>query len=269
MQVATEKVEAKELVYGNTETFLLPSGFEVTIREQNGNDDDILTNKATAQDMSNFDIFIAGIVVKTDLPFNVNGRLTVDGAKRLLLRDKYFILFKSRIHSIGKEISFDYSWSKKEKADNYTEDLTNYIWDYNETFPVEGDDNYFSERIKPYQKECYNPVVITTPSGKEIRLNLLNGIGEKFLLQLPESEQTKNKELEARNIELKNDKGVWEKIKNFTMFNLKDMGYIRKVVAEIDPSLTLTTKVENPKDQSQSDNFPILALKSFFFPEEI
>lgn len=268
MQTPTEKVEAKELAYGNTSTFLLPSGFEVTIREQNGNDDDILTNKATSTDMSNFDIFISGIVVKTDLPFNVNGRITVDGAKKLLLRDKYFLLFKSRIHSIDKMIDFDYQWDDSKEVDKYTEDLTNYVWDYSEALPQKGEENYFSERIQPYQKECYEDVLLTTPSGKELKLNLLNGIGEKYLLQLTAEQQTKNKELEARNLQLKTEKG-WEKVKNFGVFNLTDMRYIRKVINEIDPSLTLTTEVRNPRKENLMDKFPILALKSFFFPEEI
>lgn len=268
MQTPVEKVDAKTLVYGNTETFTLPSGFSVTIREQNGNDDDVLTNRVTSEDMSNFDIFIAGIVIETDLPFNVNKRLTVEGARKLLLRDKYFILLKSRINSIGKEISFEYQWGDSREPDNYTEDLTQFVWDYSKPFPQPGDEDYYSDRIKPYAKGAYDSIEITTPSGKELRFNILSGIGEKYLLQLSPEAQTKNQELQARQLEIKGEKG-WEKVTNFAVFTTSEMRYLRKIVSELDESVVLGSEVRNPRNPEMFDRFPIMSLRGFFFPEEI
>lgn len=38
-----------QTLYGKKLTFKLPSGYEVTIREQNGEDDDILSNPVDAK----------------------------------------------------------------------------------------------------------------------------------------------------------------------------------------------------------------------------
>ena len=42
-----------ETIFGNQMTFTLPSGKVVTIREQNGADDDVLSNPMHAKDMIN------------------------------------------------------------------------------------------------------------------------------------------------------------------------------------------------------------------------
>lgn len=263
-----EKKDVRELVYGNTTTFKLPSGYEMTIREQNGNDDDILTNKALATDLSNLDAFIAAIVVKTDLPFNLNGKLTLEGTKKLPLRDKYFILIKTRVFSIGETLQFPYHWEDSEQPDTYSEDLTQYLWDYNEPLPQVGEEGYFSERIEPYKLDALEPIKIVTPSGKTLSFNVLNNAGEKYLLNLPKEQQTKNSNLKARNLNLKTEVG-WEKVEHFGMFSRADMEYIRKKVKEYDPEIMLLTEVTNPRETTIKNSFPILQLGGFFFPEEI
>lgn len=269
MQVPTKEKDARELAYGNMSKFLLPSGYEVTIREQNGNDDDILTNKHTAKDMSNFDIFLSSIIIDTNLPFNVNGRITKEGAKKLLLRDKYFILLMSRINSLGNELEFEFKWDEKDDSCKYSEDLNNYVWDYSKPMPKSDEDNYFEDRIQPYNSGAYDLINIDTPSGKKLRFNLINGEGEKFLLALPVEQHSMNKELEARNLEVMGEDGKWVKIKNFGIFTSREMSYIRKVVSDVDPSLSLSTEVENPKVEGQKEKFLIFSLSGFFFPEGI
>ena len=58
-----------------TKTFVAPSGKYCTIREQNGEDEEILSNEADAKNLMNITKFIAGIVTETD--FTESGKLTI------------------------------------------------------------------------------------------------------------------------------------------------------------------------------------------------
>lgn len=270
MKPQEEKLDVKTMVYGKTKEVTLPSGFNATIRESNGNDDDIITNSATSRDGSNINNYIAAIIVKTDLPFAVNGKVTQNNIGKMLLADKYAILIQSRILSLGKEFTFPIRWGDQEQPDYYTEDLEQYIWDYNEKFPEVGDDNHFEYRIKPYPKGAYDNVEFDTSSGKKLKIGLLNIAGEKSILLLPATEQTINSEIKARGLELYNaSTNNWDKVENFTMFTKADMIEIRKMVNTLDPTLELMTEVVNPRDEKSKQKFPIVQFGDFFFPEEI
>lgn len=52
--------------------FTVPSGYKYTIREQNGADDDILSNPVEAATLKNISRFIAAIVINTDYTQMVN-----------------------------------------------------------------------------------------------------------------------------------------------------------------------------------------------------
>ena len=65
----------KEELIGYNVTFTAPSGYEYTIREQNGADDDILSNPSEASTLINISRFIAGIVIDTN--YTANRKLTV------------------------------------------------------------------------------------------------------------------------------------------------------------------------------------------------
>ena len=58
-----------------TLTFVAPSLNEYTIREQNGADEDILTNPVDIANLMNLSKFIAAIVVKTTA--TPSGKLTI------------------------------------------------------------------------------------------------------------------------------------------------------------------------------------------------
>lgn len=265
----TSEEVAQELVYGKKLTFKLPSGYEVTIREQNGNDDDILSNQSTAKDLSNLNIFIASLVVETNLPFAVNGKLTSELVKKMVIRDKYFILIKSRIHSIGSDLRITYDWGKDEGGKiEYIEDLNRYVWDYNTEFPEEGTENYDPERIEPYIiPGVYDKQELTLRSGKHLKFNLLNGHSETQLMKLPLDQMTRNAELKARNLEMFVS-DTWVKVENFSMFTKHDMAELNKMVKIADPSFNAVTDLSNP-NTGETIKFPIMGTLDFFYPEEI
>lgn len=265
----TSEEMAQELVYGKKLTFKIPSGYEVTIREQNGNDDDILSNQATAKDLTNLNIFIASLVVNTNLPFAVGGKLTSELVKKMVIRDKYFILIQSRIHSIGKDLKITYDWGKDEGGKlEYIEDLTRYIWDYNKQFPEEGEEHYDEERIEPYIiPNVYEKQEITLTSGKHLRFKLMDGFSETELMKLPLDQMTRNAELRARALELKTG-ADWVKVENFSMFSKKDMSELNKLVKLADPTFSAVTDIKNPQT-GETLKFPIMGTLDFFYPEEI
>lgn len=267
--IQNSKQFAEELMYGKLKELVLPSGYKATIREQNGNDDDIISNQATARDLTNMNMFISSLIIETDLPFSVNGKLSIDGVRNMLLRDKYFILFSSRIHSMGNLIKFTYDWGTEEGGNiEYTDDLNNFVWDYNKEMPEQGDKDFYAYRILPYSHDlAYKKFEHQLSSGKQVRFKFLDGHSELYLMKLPIDQQTKNTELKARELEQKID-GEWKKVENFMFFSKRDMAELHKVVGDLDPNFNGITELENPLTR-EIIKFPIISAKDFFYPVEI
>lgn len=101
--------------------FTAPSGFKYSIREQNGADEDILSNPMDSKNLMNLTKFIQAIVVDTD--FTPNRRLTVEDADRIPLNDRYHIIFMSRIFSLGEEVEFEYNWGQNGGLVTYGQSL--------------------------------------------------------------------------------------------------------------------------------------------------
>ena len=92
-----------------THQFIAPSGFSYTIREENGEDEEILSNQADAMNGNmNITKFIAAIVVDTD--FTDHHRLTVQDVLNLPFLDRYTIMLQNRIFSLGAVLDFQYKW---------------------------------------------------------------------------------------------------------------------------------------------------------------
>ena len=266
--MSESKQIAEELQYGNKKELVLPSGFKVTIREQNGNDDDILSNQATARDLSNINIFLASLIIETDLPFAKGGKLTSALVNKILLRDKYYIIFASRIHSMGKTVSFEFDWGDTEGGKvTYNDDLTNFVWDYTNVMPKQGEENYYFDRIKPYPSGAYDIQHLTLTSGKQLKFHFMNGDSEQYLLKVPLELQSRNNELRARGLSLL-VKDEYVPVKNFQFFSKRDMAELNKTIKNGDPSFTGITKLENPHN-GESIDFPIMRAEGFFYPEEI
>lgn len=74
--------------------FTAPSGRLFEIREQNGEDEEIITNPVDSKNLMNLTKYISAIIVKTNA--TKSGRLTIEDALKLPLLDRYCILFNSR-----------------------------------------------------------------------------------------------------------------------------------------------------------------------------
>ena len=257
---------------GNLAVLLLPSGNMVKIREQNGNDDDILSSFSKDDlDTAGVNKFIASIIIENSFKFCKSD--TLMGEKdvlNMLLNDKYFILIASRAFSLGSILSFSWDWRGDVGKVPYDEDLNVYLWDYEKPFPEEGDEDYHPYRIKPY----YNlkddvHIEATLKSGKKVRYNLMNGHSEDFLLKKSPEQRTVNVALKARKMAIWDDnKGSYTELVNFSPFSSRDMVEIRNHVNENDPQFEGISDIENPIT-GESLQVPLITLTDFFFPREI
>lgn len=257
----------------------LPSGYSCEIREQNGEDEEILSNPASIKNYMNVNEFIAGIVTHTD--FTASGKLLVKDVLEMPLLDRAVILINSRIFSIGDELEFNYKWPRPEGSrDNseftYTQDLHSYLFkDYSKK-PTEEELNDKPDAVPYYvlPEDSNNPgkvqlkdLTFNLSSGKEIMWDVATVGSEQYLMRLGFDNITRNKDLIARNLRLKVD-GNWEKVQNFKLFSVKDMAEMRKAILSSDPTFTGNTDIEDPITHEKVQ-ISILALPNFFYLTEV
>jgi len=260
-------IEKLHEIYGETVSLVTPSGFKVVLRQQNGDDDDIISNAANSVDGTAINNFVRAIIVDSDI--SPTGTLVLGDVLNIKLCDKYFIILASRIFSLGQILKFSFKWENIPEPVDYEEDLSKYIWDYSKPeFPLKfNDPDYFEYRIQPHQYQKALTKQFTTQSGKVLKYTFINGEGEKYLLKLTPETQSKNKELIARDLQLfLNEK--WIKVENFKSFSPIDMSDIRKEIDETDPSISLISQLESPVTHEKID-YPIVSTMDFFFPREI
>ena len=249
-------------IYPLFKEFKTPSGHRVVIRQQNGDDDDVLSNGVDAFSGEATSKFLSGIIIDSD--FNKKGVLTPNDVSYLRLSDVYFLIIASRIYSIGQILNFEYQWETNENPIEYEEDLGLYIWEYEKAFPFKGDD-YYKYRIKPIAKELIRSFTLSTK--KEISYEYINQIGERYLMNLAPKDQSKNQELFARNIKLKTPSG-YTKLETFKAFSPLEMREIRADLQKHDPTLEIFSELEHPTS-GQIVPFPIVGTPDFFFPRGI
>ena len=258
--------------------FTLPSGYSCEIREQNGEDEEVLSNPANIKNFMNINEFIAGIVTHTD--FTASGKLLVQDVMKLPLLDRAVILINSRIFSLGEELEFNYKWPRpensKEQAEfTYTQNLKDYIF---EDYGVKPDEEELKAKpdAVPYylfEEDHDNPGKIkltdhkfTLSSGKEIMWDVATVESEQYLMKLGLDNISRNKDLIARNLRLNVD-GNWEKVQNFKLFSVRDMAEMRKEILASDPSFMGTTDIEDPITHSKTQ-ISILTVPTFFYLTE-
>lgn len=265
----------------------LPTGNWVIIREQNGDDDSIISNVALQKDASSINLFVAAIVAYSPKAKSPNGILTLGEVLAMTIRDKYVIIIKSRIFSMGKTLEFTYTWNDQPTNPvTYEEDLTRYIWDYTTPFPLTAEHlDYDPERVAPYKvtevgdgwlyfntlgavSDSPSPTKLSTDaSTKHLRFKLLNGYAERKLLALGESGMNINTKIMVRELQLLIGSD-WHKVESFKPFKPADMAIIRKTISDYDHEFEGNTEVEN-STTGDIQIIPLMSIPSFFFPQGI
>ena len=244
-----------------------PSGYKYTIREQNGADEDILSNPVDSKDLTNLAKFIAAIVVSTD--FTKSGKLTVEQSRAIPALDRNYILIKNRMFSMGDTVEFDYTFNDGTSY-GFEQDLNELVFEDYSKAPSEEELDSKPFALPYYPGDCDSEGHIKTKdiefslsSGKLLTIDLLNGESERYIINLPESKRTRNSELIAKNLKL-NVNGKYERVTNFSCFSVRDMKEIRDFVSAIDPVFTSNIEVENPNNPSEKGIVGIMGVLSFF-----
>lgn len=259
-----EELNNLNLPIVRTLEFVAPSGHTYKIREQDGDDDDILSNPTKSKTLQNLSDFVSGIIVSNT---RTGGRLNSEQVHKLPSLDRYAILFQSRIFSLGQTIDFVWDWTKDFGGEQtYEQDLREFLFDYSKTPDAE------TLNSKPYAipfypvPDCETDIELTLTSGKTVRFDLMTPEGESYMIALPV--KTKNIELKARNIRLL-VKDKFEMVESFKVFSVKDMLEIRTKVAQVDPVFTGIMDLDNPLFPDLKDRVNIISIPSFFYLGEI
>jgi len=263
-------METSDLIkrYGNINKILCPSGFFVMIREQDGNDDGILSNVSLNKESSAINTFIQDIVVWAENGQSPDGRLTSDQVLELRLKDKYFILMSSRIFSLGPILKFQYDWGGDQEQVPYEEDLMNFIWDYSRPFPDPESKDYPFKAIKPYNEPIsVTHIKRTLSTGKVVQFKYMDGYSEQYLIKLPEFKVDVNSRLVARDLQLQINE-EWVKVENFKVFKSREMMELRNMIEEVDEQFDGVIDLVNPYNQDTVKQF-LIRIPDFFYPREI
>ena len=243
----------------------LPSGHTVTIREQNGNDDDIISTVSDALNGVMLSKFLAEIIIDQDVK---QGMLTYEDIKKWKVNDVYYLILKSRIHSLGNILEFKVvcqnSNCRKENA--FEEDLSIFDTNLENYKPLSVEDpKYNPYRIKPYIKGKNMGETITLPSGKIVRFEYLTVEGEYFYGLYTQENLSKNKELIVRNLSLNIGSEEWQPIANFAIFSPIDMRAIRNSLAELETIFEPMMECTCPHCKN-STAVSLMKQPDFFFP---
>lgn len=262
-----------EIFRGATLSFMTPSLNTVTIREQTAEDDDILGKVSKGDLVNALNEFIAAIVVSST--YNTtqkDGALSIKDVLDLPLRDKHYILLKSRIHSIGPWLKFDYEFSEGGSYE-FEEDLTIYDQDLEseDSYKVpEGKDKNCITRYPGVTKpeDYLNYFEIALSSNRKVRMSRMNGHSEKALLQANKNNAlTVNTEYFVRNLQIHTGED-WVSLTSMNVLSKRDVIEIKKAVKDLDTQFTPITHVKDPQGDEE-EYLPVLGIKDFFFPTEI
>ncbi len=252
---------------GNTTEFVSPSKLSIIIREQNGDDEDVISKQKHLMKGDAIHYFLAGIII------SVNGKkVSSEYIENLRNRDKYYALLRSRIFSLGSEITYRHrcgnlNCTKDQGTEDplFEEDLSLYDRDFREDAPEDTRDE-FKYRIEPYiQQGTHREFKLHT--GKELRYKFLTGVEEKKILQKDRSSMSKNSDILLRELEWKNEQDQWQKITHFGLFSSKEMAAIRKDIEANDMPFEVISECKCPHC-GNVDYISLLAQPDFFFPGE-
>lgn len=260
MKVTTPPIPDTVIFMGKETNITLPTGRVITIRETNGDDDELLSKVGDAQTGDNVYNFLASIIT---MDKSTGKKPLVEDIMGWPINDKYYVLFKQRIINQGPQLKFPHECSKTScnHIAEYEEDLD--LLDKDLSAPNTGGEL----GAKRYPNGNKLSIEFELTSGKKLKYKILTGILEKKQLDIAPDEVTKNTRLSIRELEIKGEGGEWKLVTHFGQFSSKEMNEIRNHVNYNDPAFDPITTFSCPKC-SQKYVLPILSLPSFYFPEE-
>ena len=269
MDAITNEASTAASLSGKTLEFYAPSGFKVVIREQNGEDEDIISNtkKLLAGDAVHH--FLAGIIQTID-----DKKVSSKDVENLRTRDKFYIMLKSRMFSLGHIIQYSHQCSNPNcnKPDGakdpvFEEDLSLYDKDFSPEAKEDKRED-FKYRIEPYLNP-HRTRELTLSTGKVFRYKHLTGAEEKKSLTISTENITKNQDILLREPHwLDTETTKFQPLQNFKMYSSREMAEIRKDIALHDLPFEVVSECKCPYCNN-IDKISLVTQSDFFFPGEI
>jgi hypothetical protein len=247
----------QQVFLGEETTFTLPSGNEIKARETNGDDDETLSNASAAGEGANIINFLASVVTHDK---SLGRKPTVEDIVDWPLGDKYYAIYKIRIHNHGSELVFKEKSSKGVEVD-FTQDLKEF--DFFTPDPTNPSKKPSGQEAKPYPKGMQREVEFSTSRGNLFKFKILNSVLESKQLAST-ADITKNTPLTLRELKRLNN-GQWELVTYFGIFPSKEMSEIRSAVEKLDPVFDPTVFITFPDGEQRA--ISLLAIPTFYFPE--
>lgn len=246
----------------------MPTGQTFTIRETNGEDDDIISKVADNKDNTAVPNFLSRLIVSE--------AVTPEQVIAWPIANKYYLLLKSRIHSLGNLLKFKYAWSipgtDETETFNYEEDLNKYDADLKAIMGSADPSKEIAKladiQIRPYPSPETLEVEKTLSTGKKVRFTRLDSNGEKKSLEKPVDEITKNDELRMRNLKTFTTEHGWIEVQNYKGFTGLEMVEIRNFVMENEVRFEMPMIIQNPRTKERI-SIPLISLTDFFYPTAI
>lgn len=248
--------------------FMVPSMVTITIRENNGDDEGLLSTISASADGSNVRNYMANVVEK-----GVNGKKQLaDEFLKWKVNDLYYTLIVQRVFNLGHEFKFTSECPNCKHSNEYEEDLREWIVD---EFSPDGNSVQAAtpeielKAIKnsppAYPLGGLDLVQVTLSNQMQFRFEILTIEGERRLDTMSSTQRNINASLIQRNLEMLMPEG-WKKITFFRDLNSRLMAELRGAVAKHDkqwqPLAELTC--EQCGDKSKEN---LLFLPGFYYPE--
>ena len=251
----------------NKVTKMVPSGFTVDLKEQTGEDEDVLSRMGDIEEGISYTKFLSRIIVGSNLDNKKN--FTTEEINEWPAVDKYFCLLESRIFSLGHKLDFVYKCQNDKcgKETNMDEDLRKYTHDLSEGNPSKTDPDY-AYKPKLFKEPNTKTFYSTLSNGKEIKWDILTSSGELKNIKKNRDELNRSDEFRARNLAYKAESGEWVTISNFKMFTSRIMSELREKIRTKEFEWDLTMQCKCPHC-SKIGELMILNVPTFFFPSGV
>lgn len=246
--------------YLETLEVTLPDTSKVTIRLQNGNDEDILSRVGDAQKSTNIAKYLSSIIVEP--------KLSWEDINKWKVSNKYYLLVASRVFNFGAEFMFnqeiEYNGSKL--TQNFTEDLSKFLVNFDDPENIEKVTKENPLVCKPYKLENASFREFTLSNGRKVKYDLLTGEGELKISKIKQEDIRINDVLRARNLSVfNNDKNTYEIVSDYGTLSSKELLEIRKDVQEYDYQYGMEMELELPDGNKMQVS--MIQYPEFFFPQ--
>ena len=237
------------LFTGKTKKIILPSSKEITIRESNGADDELISTIADVATGDNINKFLASVIIMDE---DLGRAPTVPETQDYKDADRWATIFHQRILTRGNELVFSYVCSSKNCRHKFelTEDLS-----------------LLESSIPSYPNKKATQVEILISSGKRFIFDILTEKHIKKQLGVNVNGENKNLPLTIRNIRQLDGLNSDKNLIYFGAYSSREMSEIRAAIKKAEAEFNPRVEIKCPNCGSDESQL-LFSIPDFFWPGE-